>query len=63
MTLTIKRVVGIVVAASALLVPASALAAGGPVAAPAIPGVSASAGTARRPRQAGGDDAHPQGDA
>ena len=37
----IKRVVGIALAATALLVPASAIAAPGPVLAPAIPGVSA----------------------
>ena len=41
MTITIKRVVGTAFAATALLVPASAFAAPGPVAAPAIPGVSA----------------------
>ncbi|HEX7626293.1 MAG TPA: hypothetical protein VF379_04490 [Gaiellaceae bacterium] len=41
MTITIKRVVGIAVAATALLLPASAFAAPGPVQAPAIPGVSA----------------------
>jgi len=40
MTITIKRVVGIAVAAAALLVPASALATTGPVQAPAIPGVA-----------------------
>src|SRR5664279_5102361 len=41
MTITIKRVVGTVVAATALLVPTAALAVSGPVAAPKIPGVSA----------------------
>ncbi len=41
MTITIKRVVGIAIAATALFLPTSALAAPGPVQAPAIPGVSA----------------------
>ena len=41
MTITIKRVVGIAFAATALVVPASAFATPGPVQAPAIPGVSA----------------------
>ena len=41
MTITLKRVVGTVVAATALLVPSSAFATVGPVTAPAIPGVAA----------------------
>ena len=40
MTITIKRVVGIAFAATALLLPASAFATPGPVVAPAIPGVA-----------------------
>ncbi|HVC87822.1 MAG TPA: hypothetical protein VNC40_10410 [Gaiellaceae bacterium] len=40
MTITLKRVAGIAVAAAALLVPSSALATTGPVKAPAIPGVA-----------------------
>jgi hypothetical protein len=40
MTITLKRVAGIVVAVAALLVPSSALATVGPVTAPAIPGAA-----------------------
>ena len=41
MTTTTKRIAGAVVASLALLVPATALAAPGPIAAPTIPGAAA----------------------